>query len=75
MFENVVAVVFQIAFPVEKHVNNIFLFFKNYFLYQHIKTIQKIQTALNFNKKKIQNLSKHLYREIHLLVNDLKMAS
>jgi hypothetical protein len=28
-----------------------FLFFKNYFWYQHIKTIQNIQTILNFNKK------------------------
>jgi hypothetical protein len=35
------------------HVNNIFLFFKNYFWHQHIKTIQNIQIILNF-KKKIQ---------------------
>jgi hypothetical protein len=33
------------------HVNNIFLFFKNYFWHQHIKTIQNIQTVLNFSKK------------------------
>jgi len=31
-----------------------FLFFKNYFWHQHIKTIQKIQTALNFSKKKLK---------------------
>jgi hypothetical protein len=31
-----------------------FLFFKNYFWHQHIKTIQKVQTALNFNKKKLK---------------------
>jgi hypothetical protein len=29
-----------------------FLFFKNHFLYQHIKTIQNVQTILNFSKKK-----------------------
>jgi len=29
-----------------------FLFFKNHFWYQHIKTIQKVQTVLNFSKKK-----------------------
>jgi hypothetical protein len=34
------------------HVNNVFLFFKNHFWYQHIKTIQNVQTILNFNKKK-----------------------
>jgi len=28
-----------------------FLFFKNYFWHQHIKTIQNIQTIFNFNKK------------------------
>jgi hypothetical protein len=47
----VVVVAFQIAFRAEIHVNDVFLFFKNYFWYQHIKTIQKIQTALNFSKK------------------------
>jgi hypothetical protein len=52
VFDNVVAGAFQIAFRVEIHANNIFLFFKNYFWHQHIKTIQKIQTALNFSKKK-----------------------
>jgi len=34
------------------YVNDIFLYFKNYFSHQHIKTIQNIQTILNFNKKK-----------------------
>ena len=52
MFGSVVAVVFQIVFRAEKHVNNVSSFFKNYFWYQHIKTIQKVQTALNFSKKK-----------------------
>jgi hypothetical protein len=33
----VVAVVFQIIFYVKIHVNNVFLFFKNYFWHQHIK--------------------------------------
>jgi hypothetical protein len=43
-----IVVAFQIIFRAEMHVNDIFLFFKNYFLYQHIKIIQNI---LNFNKK------------------------
>jgi len=51
VFDSVVAVTFQIAFRAEIHANDVFLFFKNYFWYQHIKTIQKVQTALNFNKK------------------------
>ena len=49
-----VAGAFQITFRVKIHANDIFLFFKNYFWYQHIKTIQNIQTILNFNKKKIK---------------------
>jgi hypothetical protein len=48
----VVVVVFQIAFHAEIHANDVFLFFKNYFWHQHIKTIQKVQITLNFNKKK-----------------------
>jgi hypothetical protein len=48
----VVAVAFQIAFRAEIHVNDVFSFFKNHFWHQHIKTIQKVQTALNFSKKK-----------------------
>ena len=39
------------------YVNDIFLFFKNYFLHQHIKTIQKVQTILNFNKNQKKNLN------------------
>jgi hypothetical protein len=52
VFGSVVAGAFQIAFRVEIHVNDVFLFFKNHFWHQHIKTIQKIQTALNFSKNK-----------------------
>jgi len=52
MFGSVVVVVFQIAFRVEIHVNDVFLFFKNYFWHQHIKMILKVQTILNFSKKK-----------------------
>jgi undecaprenyl pyrophosphate phosphatase UppP len=48
----VVVGAFQIAFRAEIHVNDVFSFFKNYFWHQHIKTIQKVQTALNFSKKK-----------------------
>jgi hypothetical protein len=63
VFGSVVAAAFQIAFRAEMHVNDVFLFFKNHFLHQHIKTIQKVQTALNFNKKKkIQIWTKHRYK-------------
>jgi hypothetical protein len=53
MFGSDVTIIFQIIFYVEMHFNNIFLFFKNYFWYQHIKTIQNVQIILNFNKKKL----------------------
>ena len=56
LFDSVVAVAFQITFRVEMHANNIFLFFKNYFWHQHIKTIQIIQNILNFNQKKLNFL-------------------
>jgi hypothetical protein len=49
---------FQKTFRVKMHANNVFSFFKNYFWHQHIKTIQNIQTILNFNKKKILNFLK-----------------
>jgi len=49
---SVVAGAFQITFRVKMHANDVFLFFKNHFWYQHIKTIQNIQTILNFSKKK-----------------------
>jgi hypothetical protein len=49
----VVMSAFQIIFRVKMHVNDIFLFFKNYFWHQYIKTIQNVQIILNFNKKKI----------------------
>jgi hypothetical protein len=52
VFGSVVVVAFQIAFRAEIHANDVFSFFKNYFWHQHIKTIQKVQTALNFSKKK-----------------------
>jgi len=55
VFGSVVAGAFQIAFCAEMHANNVFLFFKNHFWHQHIKTIQKVQTALNFSKKKKKN--------------------
>ena len=55
VFGSMVAGVFQIAFRAEMHANDVFLFFKNHFWHQHIKTIQKVQTALNFSKKKKKN--------------------
>ena len=56
MVDNVIIVAFQIIFCAEIHANDIFLFFKNHFWYQHIKMIQNIQTILNFNKKKLNFL-------------------
>jgi hypothetical protein len=59
----VVVGAFQIAFCAEIHANDVFSFFKNHFWHQHIKTIQKVQTALNFSKKKkFQNLMKRSYK-------------
>jgi len=52
VFGSVVVGAFQIVFRAEMHANDIFLFFKNHFWHQHIKTIKKVQTALNFSKKK-----------------------
>jgi len=52
VFGSVVLGAFQITFRVKIHANDVFLFFKNYFWHQHIKTIQNIQTILNFSKKK-----------------------
>jgi len=52
VLDSVVVVAFQITFCAEMYANDIFLFFKNYFLHQHIKTIQNVQTILNFSKKK-----------------------
>ena len=67
MFDNVVVVTFQIAFCAEIHANDIFLFLKNYFWHQHIKTIQKIQTTLNFNKKKLK------YKSYLILIKKIKI--
>ena len=57
VFGSVVAGAFQIIFRAKMHANDVFSFFKNHFWHQHIKTIQNIQTILNFSKKKkkIQN--------------------
>jgi hypothetical protein len=52
LLDSVVAGAFQITFRVKIHVNDVFSFFKNYFWHQHIKTIQNVQTILNFSKKK-----------------------
>jgi hypothetical protein len=56
---SVVAVAFQSVFRVEMHQNDIFLFFKNHFLDQYIKTIQNIQKKFIFNKKAIWISWKH----------------
>jgi hypothetical protein len=45
-----VIVVFQSFFYLEKYINNIFLFFKNYFWDQHIKMIWKHQKHINLKK-------------------------
>jgi len=46
---SVVVGAFQITFRAKMHADDVFLFFKNYFWHQHIKTIQ---TILNFSKQK-----------------------
>jgi hypothetical protein len=46
-------IVFQSVFRAEMHQNDVFLFLKNYFWDQHIKTIQNIYKKLIFNKKKL----------------------
>ena len=55
LFGSVIAGAFQITFRAKMHINDVFSFFKNHFWHQHIKTIQKIQTILNFSKKKNSN--------------------
>jgi hypothetical protein len=49
MFRSVVVimVIFQSIFHTKMHQNDFFLFFKNYFLDQRIKTIQNIK-KINF---------------------------
>ena len=42
MFGSVVVGAFQIIFRVKMHANDVFLFFKNHFWHQHIKTIQRV---------------------------------
>jgi len=51
VFESVIIVIFQSVFHSEKCTNNIFLFFKNHFLDQHIKKI------LNFFGSAFENHS------------------
>jgi hypothetical protein len=52
MFGSVIVGAFQIIFRAKIHANDVFSFFKNHFWHQHIKTIQNVQTILNFSKKK-----------------------
>jgi hypothetical protein len=59
MVDSVVMIAFQLIFYTDMHSIDVFLFFKNYFWYQHIKTIQNIQIILNFNKKKLNFLRIH----------------
>jgi hypothetical protein len=44
----VVAVAVQSAFRLEMHQNEVFLFFKNHFWHQHIKTIWKHKKKNSF---------------------------
>jgi hypothetical protein len=48
----VVAVAVQSAFRLEMHQNEVFLFFKNHFWHQHIKTIWKHKKKIHFKQKK-----------------------
>ena len=75
VFGSVVVVAFQIAFRAEIHANDVFLFFKNHFLYQHIKTIQKVQTALNFSKKKKKKNLKFAEKQVEQQSQTLPCSS
>jgi len=59
LFASVFMGAFQITFRIKMYVNDVFSFLKNYFWHQHIKTVQNIQTILNFSKKKIQIFWEH----------------
>jgi hypothetical protein len=61
VFGSVVAVAFQITFCAEIYQNDVFLFFKNYFWDQHVKTIQNIQKNLIFTKKKLKFFENVVY--------------
>jgi hypothetical protein len=73
---SVVAGAFQITFCTKIHVNNVFSFLKNYFWHQHIKTIQNVQTILNFStKKKLKffgNAAAAAFPNIPLVIIDLR---
>ena len=51
IFGSVVVVAFQITFRIKMQVNDVFLFFKNYFWHQQIKTIKKIKKKFKIKKK------------------------
>jgi len=72
VFDSVITSVFQIIFHAKIHANDIFLFFKNYFWYQHIKTIQNIQIILNFNKKKLKFLKTRFKPRFQTLLQSVK---
>jgi hypothetical protein len=55
LFKSVIVVAFQSAFHVEMHQNDVFLYLKNCFWDQRIKTIQNIKKILIFSKKKFLN--------------------
>jgi len=54
------------------YANDVFSFFKNYFWHQHIKTIQNVQTILNFSKKKIQIFCKEEERRKNKKIKIMK---
>jgi hypothetical protein len=55
VFEILVAVAVQSVFRLQMHQNKVFLFFKNYFLYQHIKMIQKHKKKnIHFKQKQFK---------------------
>jgi hypothetical protein len=54
LYDIVAIIVFQSIFGLKIYLNNIFLFFKIYFLYQHIKKTQKHKKIIL--NKKIQDI-------------------
>ena len=84
MFDSVVAGAFQITFRAKIYANDVFSFFKNHFWHQHIKTIQNVQTILNFSKKKLKffgnaaaaafpNVPKFIFSVFKRMLTRLKM--
>jgi hypothetical protein len=75
VFGIVIVMTIQNVFRLKMHQNKVFSFFKNYFWYQHIKTIRKYKKIilnkkiilfLNLRNCNFNCISKHTHRKIRL---------